>query len=398
MRRRLIGLSLLLGALTPAYAQLSINFGAPGVNVGINVGSYPALQRVPGYPVYYAPGVNSNYFFYDGLYWVFQNDNWYASSWYNGPWSAVDSMDVPDYVLRVPVRYYRHAPSYFKSWRADDAPRWGDHWGASWEQRHVGWDHWNRDSAPAPAPLPAYQKQYSGSRYPQGPQQAVIETQNYRYEPTDAVARQHVQQRQVQAQQAPQNGAANPRQPLQTHATQQRPSPETGRTPAQQPQAPQQQANTQPQQQQTRGQQPQRQRPEQAQQQAPQQQARPQQAQPAPQAQNALERKAPQAQAPQAQAAQQQAAVPHVQQAPRQEPQQARPQPAPVQREAQAAREQVARPQAQERAPQAQERAPQAQERAPQAQRAPQTPEHAPQAKPGESKEPGGEHEKGPER
>jgi hypothetical protein len=346
MRRRLIvPCALLACALTPAFAQLSINFGAPGVNVGINVDSYPTLQRVPGYPVYYAPGVNSNYFFYDGLYWVFQGDSWYASSWYNGPWSAVDSMDVPVYLLRVPVRYYRHAPSYFKSWRADDAPRWGDHWGASWQQRHAGWDQWNRSSAPAPAPLPSYQKQYSGNRYPQGAQQAVIETQNYRYQPTDAVAQQHLQQRRTQAQAAPQNSAAPQGQPLNTRATQQRPSPETG---AQQAQRPQQQQ----QQEQARTQQAPRQRPEQGQQQAPQQQApqqqapqqaqprpqpaRPQptpQAQPAPQAQNPLERKAP---------------APREQQAPRQEPQQARPQPA----QPQAPREQVARPQAPERAPQ----------------------------------------------
>src|SRR6185369_10651419 len=120
MRRKLIVLSMLLGSL-PAAAQLSINFGAPGVHIGINVQVYPTLQRVPGYPVYYAPGLNSNYFFYDGMYWVYDQDNWYASSWYNGPWGMVDRFDVPAYVLRVPVRYYRHAPSYFHGWRADAA-------------------------------------------------------------------------------------------------------------------------------------------------------------------------------------------------------------------------------------------------------------------------------------
>jgi hypothetical protein len=308
MRRGLVGLALLLCTLTPAFAQLSINFGSPGVNIGINVGSYPTLQRVPGYPVYYAPGMNSNYFFYDGLYWVFQADSWYASSWYNGPWNLVDSMNVPVYLWRVPVRYYRHPPSYFKSWRADDAPRWGDHWGASWQQRHSGWDQWNRSSAPAPAPLPAYQRQYSGSRYPQASQQAVIESQNYRYQPTDAVAKQQFQQRRAQAQAAPQQQPAPQRQPLQTRATQQRPSPEQQQ--AQQPQQHPQQTGTQ---------QAPRQRPEQARQQAPQ---KPQ---------------------PQAQPAKQQAA------APQQNPLERKAQQAPP---AQAARAQAPRPQAQERAPQ----------------------------------------------
>ena len=196
--------STLLGFFPPAFAQLSINFGSPGVNIGINLGGYPTLQRVPGYPVYYAPGVNTNYFFYDGLYWVYRGDRWYASHWYNGPWHFVDPFEVPVYVLRVPVRYYRHAPNYFHGWRSDEAPHWGQHWGNSWETRRHGWDQWSRSSAPPPAPLPTYQRQYSGSKYPQATQQAVIQTQNYRYQPHDEVARQHFQQQRTQMQSAPQ--------------------------------------------------------------------------------------------------------------------------------------------------------------------------------------------------
>jgi hypothetical protein len=64
----------------------SAAFADVQVSIGINVPIYPRLVVVPGYPVYYAPQLDSNYFFYDGLYWVFQDDNWYQSSWYNGPW------------------------------------------------------------------------------------------------------------------------------------------------------------------------------------------------------------------------------------------------------------------------------------------------------------------------
>src|SRR4051812_13222731 len=180
--RATLAVSLLLACATPALAQLSIHYDVPGVQIGVNLGGYPALQPIPGYPVYYAPGVNTNYFFYDGLYWVYNGDNWYASDWYNGPWSVVDPYYVPAYILRVPVRYYRHAPAYFKSWRADAPPRWGDHWGGSWAQRRSGWEQWNRSSAPAPAPLPTYQRQYSGSQYPQASQQAVIQSNSYRYQ------------------------------------------------------------------------------------------------------------------------------------------------------------------------------------------------------------------------
>jgi hypothetical protein len=224
MRIRPLALSLMLACATPAVAQLSINFASPGVRLGINLPVYPTLQRVPGYPVYYAPGVNTNYFFYDGLYWVFDGDNWYASSWYNGPWHTVDRYYVPDYVLRVPVRYYRHAPAYFRGWRADAPPRWSEHWGPSWEQRRGGWDRWNRGSAPAPAPLPSYQRQYSGNRYPQAiEQQAAINSRSYRYQPRDTVAREHYQYQRSQVQAAPAPAPVTQPQRQQVQPVEQRP-------------------------------------------------------------------------------------------------------------------------------------------------------------------------------
>jgi hypothetical protein len=183
MRDALIAMCLLLAAVPPAAAQLNIGIGVPGVSIGIEVPMYPRLARVPNYPVYYAPGLNTNYFFYDGMYWVYQRDNWYASSWYNGPWGMVDAQAVPAYVLRVPVRYYRAPPSYFRGWRADAPPRWGEHWGSDWQQHRGGWDRWDRRAAPVPAPLPTYQRKYPTSRYPQAEQQQSIHRENYRYQP-----------------------------------------------------------------------------------------------------------------------------------------------------------------------------------------------------------------------
>ena len=78
---------------------MSVGIGLPGVSIGINLPVYPELVPVPGYPVYYAPQVNSNYFFYDGVYWVYEQDNWYTSSWYNGPWQLVAPEVVPLFVL-----------------------------------------------------------------------------------------------------------------------------------------------------------------------------------------------------------------------------------------------------------------------------------------------------------
>jgi hypothetical protein len=181
---------------TPAAAQTRIGSGLPNVSIGINLGAYPVMIRVPGYPVYYASQLRSNYFFYDGMYWVYQGDNWYASSWYNGPWYLVAPEDVPLYVLRIPVRYYRQPPPYFLGWLSSAPPRWNDHWGNAWAQRRSGWDRWDRGAAPAPAPLPAYQRQYSGDHYPRAGQQQTLQSKNYRYQPRDpAVRQQHELQR-----------------------------------------------------------------------------------------------------------------------------------------------------------------------------------------------------------
>jgi hypothetical protein len=186
-------LALSLG-VPAAQAQVSLSIGFPGVSIGVNVPIYPELVQVPGYPVYYAPHSSSNYFFYDGLYWVLQENAWYSSGWYNGPWQQVGPESVPLFVLRVPVRYYRQPPAYFRGWQADAPPRWGDHWGRGWEDRRQGWDRWDRHAAPAPAPLPAYQRQYAGDRYPRAPeQQHQLRAQNYRHEPNEAVTHQLTQ-------------------------------------------------------------------------------------------------------------------------------------------------------------------------------------------------------------
>lgn len=187
MRHLIIVLWMLFCSATSALAQVSIS-------IGINLPVFPTLVQVPGYPVYYAPRLNSNFFFYDGMYWVYEGDNWYSSSWYNGPWWLVGPEYVPLFVLRIPVRYYRNPPMYFRGWRSDAPPLWGHHWGREWEQRRSGWDRWERRSVPAPAPLPVYQRKYSGDRYPGAEQQHELNNRNYRYQPRDEVVRQHYQE------------------------------------------------------------------------------------------------------------------------------------------------------------------------------------------------------------
>lgn len=196
MRTLLLVLPLLLGQVPAAQAQVSVGIGIemPGVSIGIHLPIFPDLQRVPGYPVYYAPEAPGNYFYYDGLYWIFQGDDWYASSWYNGPWRRVMPLYVPVFVLRVPVQYYRQPPPYFRGWRPDKPPHWDRHWGREWQESRRGWDHWDRRAAPAPAPLPTYQRRYPQSRYPQeSARQQAIRAENFKYQPREPVSRQAYQ-------------------------------------------------------------------------------------------------------------------------------------------------------------------------------------------------------------
>ncbi len=61
MRYGLVVLCMLFGAVPSASVQLSIGIGigVAGVSIGINLPLFPVFERVPGYPVYYAPQLDS---------------------------------------------------------------------------------------------------------------------------------------------------------------------------------------------------------------------------------------------------------------------------------------------------------------------------------------------------
>ncbi|MDU0459991.1 MAG: hypothetical protein RW306_14800 [Geobacteraceae bacterium] len=195
IRRGIVTLLLLACcSVSPASAQVNIGIGLPNVSIGINLPLFPELVPIPGYPVYYAPRTAANYFFYDGMYWVYSDDYWYSSYWYNGPWMVVEPAFVPLFILRIPVRYYQQPPLYFRGWHRDAPPRWDQHWGREWEHQHRGWDKWKRGTSPRRAPLPVYQRQYAGDRYPRVEQQQDLHREHYRYQPRDKAVRQYIRQ------------------------------------------------------------------------------------------------------------------------------------------------------------------------------------------------------------
>ncbi len=197
MKHLLAAAALLLASIFPASAQ-------EYYDIDVDVPEYPEMVPVADSPVYYAPGVASNYFFYDGLYWDFYNDGWSSSPWYNGPWSIIDPIYVPTYILWVPIRYYRHPPSYWRGWNAQRAPRWGERWGREWQVRHNEIFRGSGRPGHARAPLPEYQRSYNHSNYPRAPQQqSMLHSQNYGYRPQENTVRQQYDRRGMSAAPAP---------------------------------------------------------------------------------------------------------------------------------------------------------------------------------------------------
>jgi hypothetical protein len=180
MRSGLVTACMLLGTCAPAVAQVSI---------GINLRAHPELVVVPGYPVYYAPQLDSNFFVYDDPHWVYAKVSRYAGSWYDRPWDGVAPEGGPFFVLRAPVRYDRQRPQYITGWAHDAPPRWG----GDWEPRRGGWDRWSGAAASAPVALPTYQYESSGDRYRREDQQLVLWNQAYRYRPQEPAVGQQFQ-------------------------------------------------------------------------------------------------------------------------------------------------------------------------------------------------------------
>jgi hypothetical protein len=125
------------GVMLWAVVVLAPTAGRAGdVNVDVNIGSPPPvvvaqppwLQPVPQTPVYYAPSVPYNIFYYDGRYYSYHDDDWYWTASVRGPWMAVAVGRVPRPVLAVPVAYYRVPPGHLKKYhRRPGPPPWAGH-------------------------------------------------------------------------------------------------------------------------------------------------------------------------------------------------------------------------------------------------------------------------------
>ena len=91
----------------------------------------PQLVIIPGTPVYHAPAVNMNYFFYAGRYYTFHNGAWFYTATHSGPWTFIAVEHVPQPILAVPVTYYKVPPGHMKK---GGPPPWAG-------PKHKKWKH-----------------------------------------------------------------------------------------------------------------------------------------------------------------------------------------------------------------------------------------------------------------
>src|SRR6185295_14875083 len=109
--RRFIGALVVVGAMAANVPAVDVHIG---INVGVPppppvvVAAPPQLVIVPHSPVYYAPSVPYNYFYYDGRYYTNHEGAWFYATGSGGPWVYVQH--VPPPVLAVPVAYYKVPP------------------------------------------------------------------------------------------------------------------------------------------------------------------------------------------------------------------------------------------------------------------------------------------------
>ena len=107
-----------------ADVHIGINIGVPPPPPPVAVEAPPPLVVVPRTPVYYAPELPYNYFYYGGLYYTFHDGNWFHAASYAGPWTFVAIERLPRPILAVPVTYYKVKPGH---WKEHGPPPWAGH-------------------------------------------------------------------------------------------------------------------------------------------------------------------------------------------------------------------------------------------------------------------------------
>ena len=119
MKKRSVVSALLALSLALALAPSAGAGTYYGFTVGVNnapppprivLVERPEFVAVPGTLVYAVGNTNYDVFRYNGRYFLYNDGYWYRSSRTSGPYVVMDVRSVPEPVLRVPSRTWKHHP------------------------------------------------------------------------------------------------------------------------------------------------------------------------------------------------------------------------------------------------------------------------------------------------
>lgn len=117
--------TLLVSAAMPARSEaavsvgVSLHVGDPYRGLSLHFRSNPDMALIPATQVYYTRNYDHDLYRYGRSWYYVEDDCWYQSSSYNGPFVQIDVSSVPRQIYTVPTSYRRawggppaHAPAY----------------------------------------------------------------------------------------------------------------------------------------------------------------------------------------------------------------------------------------------------------------------------------------------
>lgn len=144
----------LLSQAQPLHADTRTWFG---FNVGISGGSpspppvmfhaEPACVALNGVYIVNESYCDDDVFRYNNVWWRLHAGHWYRASHWRGPWVTMDVRRVPERVLIVPARHWKHHPRYNRGVVVvrDGPPARGHHKGKHKNNRGQGHAHYDDD-------------------------------------------------------------------------------------------------------------------------------------------------------------------------------------------------------------------------------------------------------------
>jgi hypothetical protein len=90
--------------------NFSLGINMPPLPPAIVVTRPPALHVIPGTPVFYAPEVERQLYFYSGNWYRLYDGYWFRAAYNNGPWAYLSPLNVPYVFSDLSPRYYRVPP------------------------------------------------------------------------------------------------------------------------------------------------------------------------------------------------------------------------------------------------------------------------------------------------